>query len=498
MTLTEQLTKARARAVPLVAVRTADQPAAVLAIAEAFAESPVVLCDPVTGLRAANAPGKDAVAAMLGELDPAMAGDTVTALTMAQQAPEDTIVVLLAGDRALSEPNPAVAALLLRDAYAQTGRTLVCLGSGWQPAAELGSDVHVLDDDLPDEAERRASIERLLSDAEIDVTESELAEAVAYTRGLSRFQVDQTVALSLNGNGLQVDVLSRVWCEAINRTPGLRVLSTGQTANMDDVAGLDALKAHARRLTNGKGRPDVIVFVDEIEKVLAGSSGAVADSSGASQAVLGGMLSSMEDSKSEGLTAVGPPGGGKSLFATTIGAAAGVPTVQFSPGQVKGSLVGQTEQQVAQVFSVIEAMGGRAYYVATSNGISTIPPELQRRFTDGTWMVDLPSQDERKALWAMYLAKFELSDEAPTAADSSGYSGADVRNVCRTAWRDEVPVAEVMAGYVPSSRSNRDGIEALRRQAHGAYRSASYAGAYRLPADESPATAKGRKLNLGK
>lgn len=491
-----KLKAARARAVPLVAVRTADQPAVAMAISEAF-EAPVVLCDPVTGLRAGNEAGDGAIATMLDGLDPAMAGDPVTALTIAVAAPEDTVLVLLAGDRALSEPRPAVAALLLRDTFAQTGRTLVCVGASWSPAAELGSDVYVIDDDLPDEAARREAIARLLSDASIDVSEQDLTAAVAYTRGLSRFAVEQTVSLSLTKAGLDIETLSGVWRETIDRTAGLRVLSTGVSANLADVAGLGEWKSHASRLMGGKGRPDVIIHVDEIEKALAGASGATADSSGASQATLGEMLKAMEDSKAEGALMCGPPGGGKSLCAQTIGAAAGVPTIQLSPGALKGSLVGQTEEQAARAMQVIRAMGGRAYWVATSNGLASIPPELLRRFTDGIFMVDLPDSDELAALWRMYLAKYELTDEPP--ADAPGYSGADVRNVCRTAWRDEIPVAEVMACYVAASAANKEGIDALRRTAHGAYRSASYPGPYRLPSEATAATAKrGRKLNLDK
>jgi len=41
--------------------------------------------------------------------------------------------------------------------------------------------------------------------------------------------------------------------------------------------------------------PDVVVWVDEAEKSLAGSAGAVADSSGASQAVLGALLTAMAE-----------------------------------------------------------------------------------------------------------------------------------------------------------------------------------------------------------
>jgi MoxR-like ATPase len=495
MSLMDDLARARSRAIPLVAVRTADQPAALAAIAGIG--SPVVSCDPVMGVRSANEAGKAAMAAMLGDLDPSMAADPVTALTLAASAPEDVIVVMLAGDRALAEPRPAVAALLLRDRYAATGRTLVVLGAGWTPAAELGSDVYVIDDSLPDEGERRASVTSLVEGASLPLVPSEIDAAVQYTRGLSRFAVDQTVALALNGRGLRLDVLARVWREAIDRTPGLRVEASGEGSSLEAIAGLEALKNHARRLTGGRARPDVVVWVDELEKVVAGASGAVADSSGASQAVLGAILTAMERSSAEGLIMVGPPGTGKSLSATTIGAAAGVPTIQLQPGRLKGSLVGQTEEQAERAMRVLQAMGGRAYWVATSNGLGTVPPELLRRFTDGVWMVDLPDAAERAALWAMYAARFELACDLPSGGMDAGYAGADVRNVCRTAWRDGVTVAEVMASYVPASRANVAGIDALRRQAVNAYRSASYAGAYQPPPSESAAPVKGRKMALG-
>jgi hypothetical protein len=474
---------------------TADQPAVANAIGDAF-ETPVVLCDPVVGLRPGNEAGAGAIAEMCRELDPAMAGDPVTALQLAAEAPEDTLLVLLAGDRALSEPRPAIAALLIRDAFAQTGRTLVSVGAGWAPAAELGSDVYVIRDALPTDSIRRELIAVLLGDAGVDVSDEQMLAAIAFTRGLSRFAVEQTVSLALSKDGLDVDVLAAVWVETVNAIPGLRVLSTGRSASMDDIAGLDEHKRRATRLTNGKGRPDVVIFVDELEKALAGSSGAVADSSGASQAVLGGLLSTMEDTESIGEILVGPPGTGKSHCAKTVGAAAGVPTLQFDPGQVKGSLVGQTEQNMATFAAFVRAMGGSVYWIATSNQLETVPPEVIRRFTEGTTFVDLPQAAELQALWAMYLAKYELSDDAPDAAASDGYSGADVRNVCRTAWRDEQPLSEVMASYVPSSYAQRERIDSLRRKAAGAYRSASYPGAYRLPTADAAPAKKGRKLNI--
>ena len=494
--LKTELARARSRGVPLVAVRTADQPAALASIAEGCAPAPVVCADPVLGLRACNEAGQAAAAAMLGELDPAMATDATTALTLASKLPEDGVLVLLAGDRAMAEPRPAVAALLLRDAFASTGRTLIILGASFAPAAELGSDVYVIDDDLPDETERRLAIARLLADAGKAQDSATVAAAVGYTRGLSRFAVEQTVALALNGQGLDLAVLARVWREAIDRTPGLRVESTGE-GSMDAIAGLEALKGHATRVTGGKARPDVVVWVDELEKCVAGSAGAVADSSGASQAVLGAILTAMEQGGAEGLIMVGPPGTGKSLSATTIGAAAGVPTIQLQPGRLKGSLVGQTEEQADRAMAVLRSMGGRAYWVATSNGLGTVPPELLRRFTDGVWMVDLPAAAERKALWTMYLGKWKLADKPPAPTADVGYAGADIRNVCRTAWRDGSTIADVMASYVPASKATEQGIKSLRNQASGAYRSASYQGAYRIPGEEpTAAPSPTRKLKV--
>jgi hypothetical protein len=178
--LTTELARARSRGVPLVAVRTADQPAALTTIASACSDAPVVVADPVLGLRPGNEAGQGAVAALLGDLDPVMASDPTTALTLAARLPQDGVLVLLAGDRAMAEPRPAVAALLLRDAFAATGRTLVVLGSSFSPAAELGSDVYVIDESLPDEEERREAIARVLADAGKPQDEATVAQAIAF------------------------------------------------------------------------------------------------------------------------------------------------------------------------------------------------------------------------------------------------------------------------------------------------------------------------------
>ena len=45
---------------------------------------------------------------------------------------------------------------------------------------------------------------------------------------------------------------------------------------------------------------------------------------------------------------------------------------------------------------------------------------------------DLPSPDERKAIWDIYLTKWNLSGDLP---DDDGWTGAEVKECCRKAWR---------------------------------------------------------------
>jgi len=78
-------------------------------------------------------------------------------------------------------------------------------------------------------------------------------------------------------------------------------------------------------------------------------------------------------------------------------------------GAMEGSLVGESEGMIRHAIAVIKAVGqGHAYFIATSNNASVMRPEVQRRFTDGMFFFDVPSDEERKACWAFYMKKYEL------------------------------------------------------------------------------------------
>jgi SpoVK/Ycf46/Vps4 family AAA+-type ATPase len=219
-----------------------------------------------------------------------------------------------------------------------------------------------------------------------------------------------------------------------------------------------------------------VVFLDEIEKSLAGAKG---DLSGVSQDSLGSLLAYMQDHTCAGVIFIGPPGSAKSMVAKAAGNEAGIPTIQFDLGATRGSLVGQSEAQLRTALKVITAVSsGNSLWIATCNSIASLPPELRRRFTLGTFFFDLPASAERDRIWNIYLKKFAVGSEGELPPDD-GWTGAEIKQCCENAWRMNCTLSEAAQFVVPVSRSAAEEIEKLRSQADGRFLSASCTGVYR-------------------
>lgn len=495
--LEKGLKAAAVRGVPIVFVRTQDQPDCAKRIGKSLnGGRPVVVHDSCRGFTAGNESAQGVLARIMvvdGQpVDASLFTDPQTALTAARGLPKGSVLICYAADRWLDKPGPAFAALLLRDKFQGDGTMLVCLGTTYGPASELGADVVVIEDPPPDAEARTKIIESVSSDAGIKVTPEIKSQLLTYTKSLSSFACVQTVALAaLSTREYDMTVARKIWEEQINATPGLSVLTERPTPEM--VAGLAGWTAQVMRLKTSRTPIEVVIYIDEIEKNLAGASGASADSSGSSQQVLNRMLTTMEDSKTTGSIFLGPPGTGKSLAAQVAGAILGVPTIAVNPSNMKGGIVGDTERNSSRAFQTVRGLGN-AFWIATCNGLANLPPELLRRFTTGIFFFDLPTQDELTAIWAVHLKSkgFKLTERWK---QDEGYTGADVRNVVRDAWAFQVPVSEIAKDHVPSSRASSEMTGRLRQQAIGAYKSAQYPGAYRLPAQDESG---GRKFDLNK
>lgn len=98
-------------------------------------------------------------------------------------------------------------------------------------------------------------------------------------------------------------------------------------------------------------------------------------------------------------------------------------------------------------------------------------------------MFDLPTKEEREAIWQINLKRYELDANQPRP-DDTDFTGSDIRNVCDLAYRLCCPLKQARKFIVPVAKSDPAAILKLREAADGKFLSASTDandGVYRKP-----------------
>ena len=490
------LQKAIKAGVPIVSATTSDPWGTIQDVCAALPkETTKVEWDFVRGFSGRNQHGVDWVAS-LGEERTAV-NAPLTAFIVAADLPQDAILFIHLADKWLKCPMALQAVWNLRDVLKLGHRLLVLLSKSGDFPGELADDVMPFDEPLPTGDELAAIVEKLHQAAGVKLDKcagGALEKAIEALRGLSAFAAEQITALSLRRKGLDVDALWERKRQQIEQTPGLKVYRGGDT--FEAIGGCDVVKGFLRRIVAGQARPNAVVFIDEIEKAMGGAKG---DMSGVTQDQLGSLLSYMQDNSAAGMIFIGPPGAAKSAIAKAAGAEAGIPTIQLDLGAAKGSLVGQSEQQLRTALKVITAVSnGRSLWIATCNSIAELPPELRRRFTLGTYFFDLPSQKERDAIWKIWTTRYELGPDkwGDDGFSDEGWTGAEIKQCVDIAWRLGCSLGEAAEFVVPVSRSAAEVIRRLREQAAGKFLSASYPGVFELDREKPAAKSKGRSMKV--
>ena len=171
-----------------------------------------------------------------------------------------------------------------------------------------------------------------------------------------------------------------------------------------------------------------VLFIDEVEKALAGATGSGAADSGVSSRMFGTLLSWLNDHESD------------------------------------------------------------VFVVCTANDVSRLPPEFARceRF-DAIFFLDLPGDTQRQSIWQLYLRQFQLeaSQRRPRDAD---WTGAEIRACARLAALLDVPLTEAAKNIVPVATTAAEAVERLRGWASGRCLSAEVPGIYQHHAAAAPST----------
>ncbi len=396
-----------------------------------------------------------------------------------------------------------------------TFKTIILVSPMFQMPAELEKDLTVVDFDLPKENDFTALLGRIIEEVKenpkLDVNiDSKMREQIVHALlGLTLSEGENVLAKTLvqhRGFGQKSLTVINSEKKQIIRKNGLLQYYEAEE-KMESVGGLDALKSWLTKRS--------VVFSDR-----ARDYGLPAP---------------------KGVLLLGVQGCGKSLMAKTISNIWQLPLLRFDVGQVFGSLVGSSEENIRRAIKVAESVspvvfwvdeidkafrgsrgsgggtdGGTSarvfstfltwlsekkepvFVVATANDISALPPELLRkgRF-DEIFFVDLPSFTERKEIFRVHLIKRKMDidkfDLEVLSQSATGYSGAEIEEAIISAMFDAFydkenlnteRLIEVLKVTVPLSKTMSEDIDKLRKWADGRARAATSAEVAKEPGSD--------------
>ena len=509
-TLAERFRDARRTSTPLVGITTPDQSdtiasllAAETAVAEARAKDkkgggvPAAFAwDAARGLCAINDPAALVIDALLAseKLKPIATADVGMMLTFLARTteagltpprpgvndpppslPRRAIVFAQNMDAWLRPDRDAVTIQRvwnLRELFKETGSTFVMLAPSLRLPDALRHDVVMFEQELPDTPAIRTIIANTLESADMkSPPKAEVDRAVDALRGLSAFAAEQTLAMSIpaDRSAIDFDTLWSVKRTAIKQVRGCNADDLG--VPFESLVGYAGLKEYLVDCVNGKIGLGSVILLDEIEKMIGAAMG---DVSSVALDQLGALLSGMTEMGARGCLLMGPPGTGKTQIARALAQRAEVPLIKQDLGAAKEGIVGSSEWNIREQLRLIRAVSGDRppFYVATSNGLERVPAELQRRFTDEIWFLDIPTTEERDAIWAHYLKRYELAADQERPNDAN-WTGAEVERCVIKAWDLSRPLARAGRGVVAYARSNKERLAELRASAQERYLSAT-------------------------
>jgi SpoVK/Ycf46/Vps4 family AAA+-type ATPase len=119
------------------------------------------------------------------------------------------------------------------------------------------------------------------------------------------------------------------------------------------------------------------------------------------------------------------------------------------------------------------------FVVCTANDVSKLPPEFSRseRF-DGVFFLDLPSREEKDAIWKIYRDLYEVDPEQ-RVPDDTNWTGAEIKSCCRLSALLDLPLKQAAQNVVPVAVTASESMSRLQTWASGRCLSASQSGVYR-------------------
>ncbi len=287
-------------------------------------------------------------------------------------------------------------------------------------------------------------VKNYLDSIGISVKEKLLNEISLAFKGLTAYEIESLLNLSLSENGsithTDLKLIAEQKRQIIMKTNILEMINVKE--KVEDIGGLNQLKNWLER------KSKVYKSIDEAMKFGVDMP--------------------------KGVLIAGIPGCGKSLTAKVTSALFEVPLLKLDMGKIMGKYLGESETNMRKSIKLAETISpcvlwvdelekafagtdgsghevtmrlfaafltwlqektSPVFVVATANDISKMPPELLRkgRFDD-IFYVDLPNDAERKNIFKIHIQKrrpmdLEKIDLNQLVKQTDGFSGADIEGV---------------------------------------------------------------------
>lgn len=353
---------------------------------------------------------------------------------------------------------------------------------------ELEKDFVVVEHELPSKEQLWGIATNICEESELPKDDDAKRLVLDAASGMSRRAFEDAVGLSLAKHGqLRHSTIWDLKSQDLRKRGILEIYKGGDT--FADLGGLENFKVFSKQLLRPRDNPLL---------------------------------------RPHGLLLLGVPGAGKSALIKALGNETNRKVLMMDMGALRSKFQGETDANVRQALKIADAMapcilaideiekalsgagqssamtdGGAGdrifgkllswlndhetdvFFVGTCNNISMLPPEFSRaeRF-DAVFFVDVPTEEERKSIWQIYLDLYGFAKSKTAKVNhallmmSEGWTGAEIKACCRLAAIREVPLEEAAKQVVPIVRSADNKLRELREWAGGRCLNASAPGLY--------------------
>ena len=418
--------------------------------------------------------------------DPLSAIRSINALA----TPDGTAILVLQNFHRFLQSAEVVQALARQIITGKQNRTIVVvLSPVVQIPTELEKMFVVMEHDLPNRQELDEIARGIATETGELPEDSEFQTVIDAAAGLTRMEAENAFSLSLvRQERITADAVWELKTQTLKKSGLLSLYRGGE--DFSSLGGLSALKAFCKRAMLHPQRNNPL-------------------------------------KRPRGVLLLSPPGCGKSQFCKALGKEVGRPVLNLDIGSLMGSLVGQSEERTRQALRIIDAMApcvamidevekafagmngsgdsgvasrmfgtflswlndhdSDVFVVCTANDVAKLPPEFSRseRF-DGVFFLDLPSRDEKDAIWGIYRDLYEI-DSAQKSPNDTNWTGAEIKSCCRLSALLDLPLKQAAQNVVPVAVTAAESVGQLRSWASGRCLSASRSGLYQQP-NGSPKT----------